>query len=236
MAAHLLLIEDDPALLSVLEATIAFGGFTSRAAATGLDGIRLLRCECFDAVLMDLSLPDFDGRTLLATLRQLTANPIIVVSGSGTEGEKVEALDLGADDAVSKPFLPNELLARIRAALRRAAPHSLHAAPPLGCGLQKPSAQQPAAALPPDRARLDQELQNLSMTDGERKVLRTLMENLGHPVSKKVLLQALYGDRPQQSTKVVEVHLSRIRHKLRQLPPRYSIKNIRGLGWRVDPT
>ena len=106
MTARILLVEDDPALLSILTAAIGFGGFSSDPVRTGLEALKAFERGGFDAVLMDLGLPDMDGGEVLTSLRAMTDIPIIVVSGRGSERDKIQALDLGADDYVAKPFLP----------------------------------------------------------------------------------------------------------------------------------
>src|SRR5687768_3384990 len=126
MSARILLVEDDPPLLTILQAAMSYGGFKSEAARSGAEAIEAFRNRRFDAVLVDLGLPDLDGTDLLHTLREISDVPILVVSGRDTERDKIDALDRGADDFIPKPFLPGELLARIRSALRRY--RSLHGA------------------------------------------------------------------------------------------------------------
>lgn len=120
MNARILIIDGDPAMLAILRASVADGGFDCRSAVSGEEALELFKAGAFDAVLMDLGLTDIEGGELLHTIRALSDVPIIVVSGRIAEEDKIQALDLGADDYVAKPFLPGELLARIRAALRRA--------------------------------------------------------------------------------------------------------------------
>ena len=119
MAARILVIEDDPALLTILKAALDYGGFKEELVGSGADVVAAFKRRGFDAVLIDLGLPDVYGAEVLRELRADLDVPILVVSGRGSERDKIDALDLGADDYVSKPFLPGELLARIRAALRR---------------------------------------------------------------------------------------------------------------------
>ena len=119
MSARILLVEDDAALLTILEAAVAHGGFSSEAVGSGAAAVEAFRSRPFDAVLIDLGLPDRDGGEVLQALREASDVPILVVSGRDSERDKVEALDKGADDFIAKPFLPGELLARIRSALRR---------------------------------------------------------------------------------------------------------------------
>ena len=117
----LLLVEDDPAILHVLAATLRYGGYESHAVSTGVEALSKVGARHYDAILLDLSLPDLSGTNLVRMMRSLTAAPILVVSGDALEEQKITALDAGADDFIQKPFLPGELLARLRAALRRTA-------------------------------------------------------------------------------------------------------------------
>jgi DNA-binding response OmpR family regulator len=113
-------VEDDPALVHILSATLRFGGYESEAVSKGLDALSKLGGEPYAAVLLDLGLPDIGGTKLVKMVRALTSAPILIVSGDHDQDHKIAALDAGADDFVEKPFLPGELLARIRAVLRRA--------------------------------------------------------------------------------------------------------------------
>jgi DNA-binding response OmpR family regulator len=237
MSAHLLVIEDDPALLFMLEAALSYGGFTSKSAKTGREGIDAFNNERFDGVLMDLGLPDFDGGELLRTLRNLSDMPIIVVSGRGTEQDKVEALDLGADDFVPKPFLPGELLARIRAALRRSAPLSREDASSNVQRMQSRAAEPIAIGaliLNPTERRLELNGRSIPLTEGEYTVMRVLAANIDATVPKQAILEALYGQDDARETKIVDVYISRLRQKLRQMEGGDDlIHNFRGRGWSL---
>jgi two-component system response regulator PrrA len=157
--------------------------------------------------------------------------PIIVVSGRGTERDKIEALDLGADDFVAKPFLPGELLARVRAALRRSAQAarpagSAHAARhPIRVGSLLLDPLDNSAALRGTLTRLNA---------AEFKVLQLLASREGETVSRAELLGGLYGAAAPVETNVVDVYISRVRAKLRSLPGGDDIiGNVRGVGWRL---
>ena len=232
MSARILLLEDDPALLSVLRAAITFGGFSEQSAASGREALALFEREPFDAVLIDLGLPDLDGTEVLMSLRSVSDVPIIVVSGRGGEHDKISLLDLGADDYIAKPFLPGELLARIRAALRR---HRAHA----GDGAAGNDDRQPIRAGPltldPFHRTIGAGGETASLTDGEFTVLKGLIQAAGNFVSKETLLRALYCDEePPAETRIVEVYISNIRRKLRGLAEDDMILNARGRGWKLE--
>lgn len=236
MTARILLVEDDPALLSILTAAIGFGGFTSESVKTGLGAMRAFERGGFDAVLMDLGLPDMDGGEVLTKLRAISDIPILVVSGRGTERDKIQALDLGADDYIAKPFLPGELLARLRAALRRHRRQS-------GAG----TGEAPAAihnermpirvgrvTLDPLRRSAESEGQAVGLNETEFKLLSLLARERGTIVGRQTMLEALYGKAPAKESRIVDVYISNIRKKLAGLPGGEElIATYRGRGWMV---
>ncbi len=234
MSAHLLIVEDDPALTTILEAAINYGGFTSKAAASGGEALSLFANDRFDAVLMDLGLPDRDGGELLQQLRTQSDVPILIVSGRGTEQDKIEALDLGADDFLAKPFLPGELLARIRAALRRATPadHGDDGRLVHGADDERQPVRVGALTLDPFDQTATLGDRGTVLSDAEYKVLKALATNADRLVSKPDILRVLYGDEEPRETKVVDVYISRIRQKLKGIGAEDDlILNRRGMGW-----
>ncbi len=229
VSARILIVEDDPALLAILKASVAYGGYTSASVSRGEDAVRSLEGGQFDALLLDLGLPDCDGGELLARLRSFSDVPIIVVSGRGTERDKIEALDLGADDFVAKPFLPGELLARIRAALRRAASRASAAADPARTPLRAG-----ALTLDPLDCTVALGTGRVALNGAEFRVLQILAARGGETVSRGELLAGLYGESPPAETNVVDVYISRIRAKLRNLPDGEDLlANVRGQGWKL---
>lgn len=231
MSARILLVEDDPGLLAVLEASLTYGGFVSEAVSRGEDAVQALQRRDFSGVLLDLGLPDCDGGELIPRLREVSNIPIIVVSGRGTERDKIEALDLGADDFVAKPFLPGELLARIRAALRRYGQKDLQTT-------AVDPARQPFRSGDLVLDPLDNSV-SLGGAHGmlnapEFRVLYKLISREGHTVSRGELLHELYGESPPLQTNVVDVYVSRVRGKLRSLPGGEDlIATVRGVGWKL---
>src|SRR5947208_395666 len=120
--AHVLLVEDDPAILHLLRATAEFGGFTSSQALSATDALRRIRIESFDAILLDLELGDLSGSKLIEIIRAVSDSPLIVLSERLDVPAIIAALRAGADDFAVKPFMPRELLARLRVAMWRHAP------------------------------------------------------------------------------------------------------------------
>jgi two-component system KDP operon response regulator KdpE len=236
MTARVLLVEDDPALLSILSAAIGFGGFSSESVKTGLEALKAFERGGFDAVLMDLGLPDMDGGEVLTSLRGISDVPIIVVSGRGTERDKIQALDLGADDYVAKPFLPGELLARLRAALRR---HRRTRGGGGGEEIEAPDAERLPVRLGPvtlDPLRRSAEAggREVILNETEYKVMSLLARERGSIVGRQEVLEALYGAAPPKETRIVDVYISNIRKKLAGLPGGEDlIATYRGRGWMV---
>ena len=237
MTARLLLVEDDPALLSILTAATGFGGFESESVKTGLEALRAFEDGRFDAVLMDLGLPDMDGGEVLTTLRGLSDVPILVVSGRGSERDKIQALDLGADDFIAKPFLPGELLARIRAALRRHRAQRGGGAP-AAAGAEEDSERQKMrigqVTLDPLTRTASAGGHEALLNDTEYKVLGLLARERGNIVSRTAMLEALYGDNAPKESRIVDVYISNIRKKLAALPGGEDmIVTYRGRGWTI---
>jgi DNA-binding response OmpR family regulator len=240
MTARLLLVEDDPILLSTLTAATGFGGFESESVRTGLEALKAFERGGFDAVLMDLGLPDMDGGEVLTALRRISDIPIIVVSGRGTERDKIHALDLGADDYVAKPFLPGELLARIRAALRR---HRRERGGGEGSGAdsEEDAERRPlrlgSLTLDPLSRSAAAEGSEVVLNETEYKVLALLARERGRIMSRAELLAALYGDSPPKESRIVDVYISNIRKKLAMLPGGEDlISTYRGRGWMIRRT
>ncbi len=235
MAARILIVEDEPSLLAVLQAAVAFGGFKSDSVESGALALETFRAGDFDAVLMDLGLPDMEGGELLSAFRAFTDVPIIVVSGRGTERDKIEALDLGADDYVPKPFLPGELLARIRAALRR---HQTQSEPGLGApraaaGERRDPIEIGPLTLDPLHRSVEMKGRRAQLSDAEFKVLMTLATSEVGIVDKTALLKTLYDAEVLEDTRIVEGYISNIRRKLRDIHDMELILNFRGRGWKL---
>lgn len=217
---HLLLVEDDPATLHVLEATLEYGGFASDVATTALDALQRLNGRSYDAVLLDLGLPDLDGSHLIKTLRINSDVPIMVVSGRGTEQDKIASLDLGADDFIAKPFLPGELLARIRAVLRRRGPSMAMAANDIS---EEDSAPAPSETRDGDV--------HFARLEGN---LFKLLEGRGDDVvSYEEIIDAIWGKDKPRGQSHVRVLVGQLRRKLEMQGSPYKIRSERGSGYRL---
>lgn len=217
---HLLVIEDEPTLLYVLRATLEYGGFTSDGSESALSALRRLDEGLYDCVIMDLNLPDSDGFELLKTVRGRSNVPVVVVSGRGSERDRVDALDEGADDFVQKPFMPAELLARVRAVLRRrGGPDPAQE----GGRATATSLDLPAVA----------DGDHLDLTASERRLFAVLQARSGDVVPIPTIVSAVWGDGPSRDAHHVRVLVTNLRKKLNCGDDRLTIENDRGNGYRL---
>lgn len=205
---HVLLVEDEPAMLYILQATVDFGGLTSDIAGTGAEALRILEAGAHDVVVTDLGLPDGDGGLLIEAIRKKHSVPIIVVSGHDSEQEKIRVLDLGADDFLAKPFLPGELLARIRAVLRR------------------------AATAPADKAPLSADaFLHPGLAPFERRLFELLAEREDELVTNEEIFDAVWGE--EKSIVNLRVLVTHLRQKLEKNNASVKISNQRGTGYSL---
>ncbi|MRK00757.1 MULTISPECIES: response regulator [Aeromicrobium] len=220
-----LTVDDDPAILRTLSINLKARGYGVEIATDGRSALQIVH-ECMpDAILLDLGLPDLDGIAVLRQVRSFSQVPVIVVSARAESDDKVEALDLGADDYVSKPFSMEELLARVRAATRRNITGAVEPVVQVG-GLLIDSADS--------KATRDGVIIHLTPT--EWKIVSVLVRNRGRLVRQADLLHEVWGPGYEQETNYLRVHLASIRRKLEPDPgePRLFITEA-GLGYRFNP-
>ena len=228
VAAHaVLVVDDDPQLRRLLRTTLAAQGFRVIEAETAKRGLIEAASHKPDLVILDLGLPDAEGHTVVRGIREWSSMPIVVLSARVDEQQKIAALDAGADDYVTKPFGMDELLARMRVALRRAAPPSTDESPEI------------------DTAHFHLDLAAKRATVGDREVRLTpiewglvelLVRNPGRLLTQGYLLQRVWGPQYEQETGYLRVHLAHIRRKLEPDPsrPRYFVTEP-GMGYRFEP-
>lgn len=221
-----LIIEDEDAIRAFIAATLKSDGYHVIQADTGAKAEALLSSGCPDVALLDLGLPDMDGVQLLRRMRETTDIPVIVVSARGHEQEKVQALDLGADDYIVKPFGTQELLARIRAAMR----HNIR----LRFG--EPAGVYSVEGLTVDFDRrqvkvLDREIH---LTQVEYRIVSLLCRHAGHVLTHDFLLRNVWGPNAPHDIQILRVNMANIRRKLEVNPaePRYILTEI-GVGYRM---
>jgi two-component system KDP operon response regulator KdpE len=222
--SRVLVVEDDARMRKTLEVNLRARGYDVDLAATGEDSLRLAARHHPDVVILDLGLPAMDGLDVVRGLRGWTSVPIVVLSGRGTERAKVEALDLGADDYVTKPFGMDELLARLRAAMRRAV------LPEGRTTVSTPDFTNDFAA---KRAYRDNELVRLTPTQWH--IIEVLVRNAGRLVTYEQLLHEVWGPEYGTETNYLRVFMTQIRQKLEPEPsqPRYFVTEA-GLGFRFE--
>lgn len=215
-----LLVEDDPALAPRLAASLRAAGYTVEVAADGRRAWELGGVEPYDAIVLDLGLPQLDGLTVLQRWRAegVTA-PVLILTARDAWQDKVAGIDAGADDYLTKPFHTEELLARVRALIRRA--HGA-AHPVLRCGALELDTRRQAASV---------DGQPLTLTAQELRVLTYLMHRAGQVVPRTELAEHLYASDAERDSNTIEVFVARLRRKL----PAGSIETVRGLGYRLVP-
>jgi two-component system KDP operon response regulator KdpE len=225
-APLILVIEDEPQMRRFLRAALGAQDYRLVEATTARDGLAQAASRNPDIVLLDLGLPDRDGLEVTRELRQWSAAPIIVLSARHREPDKVEALDLGADDYLTKPFGVEELLARIRVALR-------HAAQPVG-GSPEPVFE--AGDLRVDLARREVRRggQEVHLTPTEYKLLTLLIRHAGKVLTHRQLLKEVWGVSYADQSHYVRVYMAQLRQKLENDParPRLLITEP-GVGYRL---
>lgn len=222
MPEKILLVEDDPSILRGLELNLGLEGYEVRHATTGPDGVKLATAWRPDLLLLDLMLPGIDGYEVCRQLRKAgLTSPIIILSARGAEAEKVLGLEIGADDFVTKPFGLQELLARIKAQLRRSRQ------PTPGGLLRFADVEVDLAAGEVRKAG-----QSIEMTAKELKLIEFFMKREGRVVTRQMILDAVWGEEYFGTDRTVDNFITRLRQKLDQPDdPRY-FQTVRGIGYR----
>jgi DNA-binding response OmpR family regulator len=217
-------VEDEPSIAEPFAHALERNGFRPTVAHTGADAVKLAQSTRFDLVLLDLALPDGDGRDVCRRLRRSSDVPVIMVTASGTVTDRVVGLELGADDYVVKPFAIGEVVARMRAVLRRgrATPNER-----LSVGDLRVEVGSRRAWL------ADLELE---LTRKEFDLLARLARDAGRVVTREALMSDVWDMNWFGSTKTLDVHITWLRRKLGDDPadPEY-IHTVRGVGFRLDP-
>lgn len=221
MSGRILIIDDEPAIVRALQPVLVARGWKVFMAADAVQGLRCARESAVDLILLDLGLPDADGKDLIPSLRAIGDVPIIVISARHQEAEKVAALDAGADDYVDKPFGIDELMARIRAAQRRRG---------------GPGAILKTATIEVDGARRRVRLlgENVKVSPKEFELLRCLADHAGQVVTHRRLLLAGWGD-PAADPQYLRTYIGLLRQKLEEDPsePRLVLTEP-GVGYRLN--
>jgi two-component system, OmpR family, KDP operon response regulator KdpE len=229
--ARVLIVEDQPELQRALRINLRARQYEVMAARTGREALSLATSQPPDAVILDLGLPDIDGTEVIVELRRWYRAPIIVLSGRTSPGDKIGALDVGADDYVTKPFAMAELLARLRAALRRDEGDVAHEAVTsvvIGRWHIDLAAHRVVLASAP--------AETLRLTPTEWRILEMLVQRPGQLVGSTQILTGVWGPGFQQRTNYLRFHMARLRRKLEDNParPRHLLTEP-GMGYRYQP-
>ncbi|MGQ9813968.1 MAG: response regulator [Candidatus Roseilinea sp.] len=220
---HILVIDDEPQILRALRAILAEKQFRVSTAARGEDGLALAAAEKPDLVILDMGLPDMDGLEVCARLREWSAVPIIVLSVRDSERDKVAALDKGADDYLTKPFGIEELLARIRVALR----HSAQA------GGKEAIVKAGDIVIDLSRHRVTRAGAEVKLTATEYKLLAYLAANADRVLTHRAILTNVWGPAEADQVEYLRVYIRQLRRKLEPNPsqPQFLV-NEPGVGYR----
>ncbi|MFN3622551.1 MAG: response regulator [Hyphomicrobium sp.] len=219
-----MVVDDEPAILRFLKPALEANGYDVSAAASVEDATRRIAREPPDIVVLDLGLPDGDGKDVIRRVRQWSNVPIVVLSARDREAEKIEALDIGADDFINKPFGVGELMARLRAALR----HRTQ--------LQPESAIMRIGELEldTDRRRVTRKGAEIKLTPREFDLLALLARHAGKVMTHKQLLTAVWGPAHAQDTQYLRVYIGQLRQKIEDDPEEPAIVLTElGIGYRL---
>ena len=225
VTTRLLLIDDDAKLARLLSEYLGGQGFSVAHAADGPRGLAMVASDGFEAILLDLMLPGMDGLTVCRRLRASGCQlPIVMLTARGEEADRIVGLEIGADDYLPKPFSPRELLARLRAILRRSNPERDEEA----------LLRRGALTLDPRTREVSLRGEAVRLTSYEFELLRLLMVEAGRVLSRDRILDRLKGEEFESFDRSIDVHISRLRQKLEQNPklPRL-IKTVRGVGYQL---
>ncbi|MEO0783899.1 MAG: response regulator [Pseudomonadota bacterium] len=225
--AHLLIVDDDERIRELLKKFLMRNGFLVTAARDAAHARRVLGGLDFDLIVLDVMMPGEDGITLTRALRETHSTPILLLTAKGETENRIEGLEAGADDYLSKPFEPKELLLRINAILRRmpdtsaedTAPKILHMGP---------------IRYDIERGEMWQGDQLVRLTGTELQLMRIFAANLGEPITRAKLVEDLGRDRGQAQERAVDVQITRLRRKIESNPkqPRY-LQTVRGAGYML---
>ncbi len=223
MGERILIVDDEPDLLELLRINLREAGYEVETAARGREALESVRRSPPDLVVLDLMLPDVEGTEICRQLRQdteLAALPIIMLTAKADEVDRVVGLELGADDYVTKPFNPRELILRVRAVLRRQATPTTSAR----------ALAHGALRIDPDRHRCTVEGDEVGLTAKEFELLRSLMERPGRVMTRSQLLESVWGSDVVVTTRTIDTHMKRLREKLGRASD--LIETVRGVGYR----
>ena len=224
---RILIADDHRQITQVLKAYAEKEGFEAMLAHDGLDALNKARTEPFDILLLDVMMPGMDGFEICRRVRETSSVPVILVTARGEDFERIMGLDIGADDYIVKPFSPGEVMARVRAVLRRAeGPKEKDENSGLTIG---------SLHIDPQRAQVRVNDVQIELTHKEIDLLYTLAQKPGRVFSRETLLNDLWGYDYYGDSRTVDSHIKRLRAKLdAQLHPDFSVKTVWGRGYQLE--
>ncbi|RSD29544.1 response regulator transcription factor [Mesobacillus subterraneus] len=223
MTNRILIVEDEEKIARVLQVELEFEGYEVATAFTGMDGLLLFRQERFDCILLDVMLPEMDGFEVLKRIRASDpATPVLMLTARDSVKDKVEGLDLGANDYITKPFMMEEVFARIRNALRHSAPRP-----------EEPGIRIGKLHLNPDSREVMRNGQLIQLTPREYELLEVLMNHPNQVLSREQLLDGVWGYDYFGDTNVVDVYIRYLRKKIDQGHSITYIQTVRGAGYML---
>jgi len=225
----ILIVEDDPGICKFLRASLLANGYDVLETNTGKTALEIISSHCPDLVLLDLGLPDMDGNRIIESMRSWTRTPIVVISARSMEEDKAHALDLGADDYLTKPFGTIELLARIRTALRHTRTTSEDDQVALSGKFQVGD-----LTIDYGKHRVYLGERDTNLTPNEFRIVGLLGKHAGRVITYKSMLRQLWGPSASSDNKILRVHMASIRRKIEPNPdePRYIFTET-GVGYRM---
>jgi two-component system, OmpR family, KDP operon response regulator KdpE len=227
---RVLVVEDDPEMRRALALNLTARGYQISTAADGADALNQAAAATPDVIVLDLGLPDMDGMDIIRVIRGYSRTPIVVLSGRTSSGDKVDALEAGADDYVTKPFDVNELVARLRAATRRGSAEDRHAVIRIGTTAINLTAKTAERTCP------NGQTERVALTPNEWRLLAVLLTHPGRLIPQSAMLAELRGQQRFTNRSYLRIYIAQLRRKLEPEPghPRHLITEP-GMGYRYQP-
>lgn len=226
---RVLVIEDDKSIRNFLRAILEANNYDVIMANSGVEAYSMITSRCPDVVILDLGLPDMDGMEILKNVREWSAMPIVVVSARSHEKDKVQALDLGADDYITKPFGTSELLARIRAAIRHTRTSCLNSEL-----VKTGTFVSGALTIDYDKHRVYVDGKDAGLTQNEYKLVALLGRFAGRVLTYDYIIKEIWGPNMKNDNQILRVNMANIRRKIEANPaqPQYIFTEV-GVGYRM---
>lgn len=224
----ILIVDDDPNIRQLLQITLQVEGYEVALAEDGAQALQLLQREPVDLILLDLMLPEVDGWQVCRKVRETSETPMIMLTAKDDEVDTILGLKLGADDYITKPFSPRELVARVEAVIRRTI---------RGNGGSAHVLSFPGLSIDQMRRQVKINGEDLEISPKEFEILWEMGQYPGHVYTRESLLDKIWGYDYYGTTRTVDVHIKRLRAKMEQAQPHYSyIQTVWGVGYKFEVT